>query len=244
MSSRKDKKKGTLRSLESNPVGADLSFAGKEAYNLLRTNLMFSLPREGRRARVVGMTSSVHGEGKSLTTVNLAYSLAESGAKVLILECDMRLPSLGEKLGITTSSGLSNILAGMQSQEGVMHANVMTKNLYVILAGDVPPNPSELLGSSQMRVMVEKLGGYFDFILLDLPPIGEVSDALVVSDLTDGVVVVVRQDYSNSADLADTMRQLSYVKARVLGFVFNGARQKVRTYGGYRHYYYNSGQKS
>nr|AHF24707.1 capsular exopolysaccharide family [uncultured bacterium Contig783] len=212
-------------------IGNLLNFSGKEAYNLLRTNLMFSIRKEEDRARIVGVTSSIHGEGKSLTAINTAYSLAENGYKVLIIDCDMRLPTLDKKLGLKKSAGLSNILAGMDTDDDILFKDVIVKGLNVVQAGDIPPNPSELLGSAQFKSLIENLGGYYDFIILDLPPVGEVSDALVASKRVDGMVVVVRQDYTNQADLAYTMRQLELVNAKVIGFVCNYASGKDHKYG-------------
>lgn len=228
MSANKKNKKDTL---EAGMIGADLNFAGKEAYNLLRTNLMFAIRKEDKRARVIGVTSSLHGEGKSLTSVNLAYSLAENGYKVLIMECDLRLPTLGRKIGIPKGGGLSNILAGLDSESEILHKDVLIRGLNVVQAGDIPPNPSELLGSKQFKTLIESVTPYYDFIVLDLPPVGEVSDALIVSKRVDGMIVVVRQDFTSQADLDNTMRQLEYVNAKVVGFVYNDASQKGRSYG-------------
>ena len=212
-------------------IGPQLKFSGKEAYNLLRTNLMFSIRKEDKRARIVGFTSSVHGEGKSLTAINTAFSLAENGYKVLIIDCDMRLPTLGKKLGLRKAAGLSNILAGMDTDEDILFKDVMIKGLNVVQAGDIPPNPSELIGSAQFKSLLQNLAAYYDFIILDLPPVGEVSDALVASKRVDGMVVIVRQDYTNQADLAYTMRQLEQVNAKVIGFVCNYASGKDHSYG-------------
>lgn len=228
MSANKKNKKDTL---EAGMIGADLNFAGKEAYNLLRTNLMFAIRKDEKRARVIGVTSSLHGEGKSLTSINLAYSLAENGYKVLIMDCDLRLPTLGRKIGLHKGGGLSNILAGLDSESEILHKDVLIRGLNVVQAGDIPPNPSELLGSKQFKTLIESVTPYYDFIVLDLPPVGEVSDALIVSKRVDGMIVVVRQDFTSQADLDNTMRQLEYVNAKVVGFVYNDASQKGRAYG-------------
>ena len=211
-------------------VGDKLGFEGKEAYNLLRTNILYSVKREDRNARIVGVTSSLHGEGKSLTALNLAYSLAESGRKVLLIECDMRLPTLRRKLNQPKTPGLSNLLAGMNETGNVFHSNVIIKGLNILFAGDVPPNPSELLASKNMSKLISEVENFYNFIILDLPPVGEVSDALIASKLTDGMVVVVRQDYTRSTDLSYTMRQLEYVNAKVIGFVYNDASHKTHRY--------------
>ena len=211
-------------------VGPKLNFEGREAYNLLRTNLMFSVKRNNRNARVVGITSSVHGEGKSLTTINLAYSLAESGKKVILVECDLRLPTLRKKLGLPKTTGLSNLLAGINSENATLHKDVLIKNFDVVQAGDIPPNPSELLGSNQFTMLIDNLAESYDVIILDLPPVGEVSDALVASKVTDGIIVVVRNNYTISSALEYALRQLQLVDAKVIGFVYNGAEAKSRRY--------------
>lgn len=225
------KKKHNTSADNTSFIGSKLSFSGKEAYNLLRTNIMFSVRREDRRSRILGVTSSVHGEGKSLTSINLAYSLAENGYKVLIMECDLRLPTMSRKLNLPKSTGLSNILAGIESESMLLHKDVLVKGLNVVQAGDIPPNPSELLGSKQFESLIKNLEPYYDFIILDLPPVGEVTDALVVSKQVDGMIVVVRQDYTNQSDLNNTMRQLELVNAKVVGFVYNGASGKRGKYG-------------
>jgi len=226
-------------------VGPRLNFEGREAYNLLRTNLMFSVKRNNRKARVIGVTSSVHGEGKSLTTINLAYSIAESGKKVILVECDLRLPTLRKKLGLPKTTGLSNLLAGINSENATLHKDVLIKNFDVVQAGDIPPNPSELLGSNQFTVLIDNLAESYDVIILDLPPVGEVSDALVASKVTDGIIVVVRNNYTISSALDYALRQLELVNAKVIGFVYNGAEAKSRRYKyGYKKKYgYKYGSK-
>lgn len=199
-------------------LGEKLSFAASEAYKLLRTNLMFALTGD-TGCRVVGVTSSIRGEGKSTTTLNLAYSIAESGQYVLVIEADMRLPTLAKRLGIDGSKGISNLLVGMSKGSEVMQRSSLHPNLYVLPAGEIPPNPSELLGSERMKVTMDVLKEDFDYILLDLPPVTAVSDPLVVSNLVDGMILVVRQNYSNKRSLTEAVRQLRFVGTKILGFV-------------------------
>ncbi len=226
----KDRSQQRVSENDMSLVGPKLNFEGREAYNLLRTNLMFVTKRNDRNARVIGVTSSIHGEGKSLTTINLAYSLAESGRKVVLVECDLRLPTLRKKIGLPKTTGLSNLLAGINSENATLHKDVLIKNLDVVQAGDIPPNPSELLGSKQFSMLIDNLAESYDVILLDLPPVGEVSDALVASKVTDGVIVVVRQDYTISSDLDYAIRQIQLVNAKVIGFVYNGSASKSKKY--------------
>ena len=229
----KNKKKAAAPKSNENSmsiIGSKLNFEGREAYNLLRTNLMFATKRNDRNARVIGITSSTHGEGKSLTVINLAYSIAESGRKVILVECDLRLPTLRKKLNLPRSTGLSNILAGINSEKATLHSDVLIKGLDFVQAGDIPPNPSELLGSKAFTNLIDTLADNYDVILLDLPPIGKVSDALVVSRCTDGLVIVVRNDYTNASELDYTLRQCELVDAKVLGFVYNGSGAKSKKY--------------
>ena len=206
---------------------------------------MFSTKRNDRNARVIGVTSSVHGEGKSLTIINLAYSIAESGRKVILVECDLRLPTLRKKLGIPKATGVSNYLAGVSSEKATLQKDVLIegfdflqalqKDVLIegfdfLQAGDIPPNPSELLGSKQFATLIDNLAQAYDVVLIDLPPIGEVSDALVASRCSDGLVLVVRNNYTNASDLDYALRQCKLVGAKVIGFIYNDSESKLNKY--------------
>ena len=227
------REKNAEGSPENNPTyGKNLNFAAAEAYRLLRTNLMFSLPDE-QRCRIIGITSSNAGEGKSTTALNLAYMLAEADKTVMLIEADMRLPTISKRLGLETTPGLSNLLAGLSSGKEVIRKTSLEDKLLIIPSGDIPPNPSELLGSEQMKTALEVFSQSADFIILDLPPINEVSDALVVSRLVDGIVMIVRQNYSSRRALAEAMRQLEQANAKVLGFVMTAANT-MNKWSGYK----------
>ena len=131
-----------------------LSFAAAEAYKLLRTNLLFSLP--DKPCRIIGVTSSVRGEGKSTTSVNLAFTFAQTGKRVLLIDADMRLPSIATKLDMHGTPGLSNLLAGLNSERHCIRKSENFDNWFILPAGDIPPNPSELLGSERMHSMLER----------------------------------------------------------------------------------------
>lgn len=199
-------------------VGNKLSFSASEAYKLLRTNVMFSLPDEDYN-RVFGITSSVQGEGKSTTAINLAYSIAEANKRVLLIEMDMRLPVMHKSLPISKAPGLSNLLVGSAMLADSLQKSGIHENLYVLTAGDLPPNPSELLGSERMKTLLDTFRERFDYILCDLPPITVVSDALMISPLLSGVIVVVRKNYTDRRALDVTMRQLEFTQVKILGFV-------------------------
>ena len=230
----------SVRNEEKAVFGKDLSFAAAEAYKLLRTNILFALP-DGQKCRVIGVTSAISGEGKSTTALNLSYMLAQAGERVLLIEGDMRLPTISRHLYLPPSPGLSNALAGLCETKEIIWESGLHKRLQVISSGDIPPNPSELLGAKSIGILLEVLSGDYDFIIFDLPPVTEVADALVVSKLTDGMIVVVRQNYGSRRALADAMQQLEYVDAKVLGFVMTRARmgkgkKYYKRYGGYGKY--------
>lgn len=226
-------RKSAAKEIQDKNFGKNLSFAAAEAYKLLRTNVMFSLPAE-EKCRVIGVTSALPREGKSTTSLNLAYMLAEMGYKVRLIEADMRLPTISRRLEIKTEPGLSNLLTGIKSGTSVLQNSGIHDNLCVVSAGNVPPNPSELLGSKQMETVIDVMSESASFIILDLPPITEVSDALVASKLADGMIMVVRQNYANRRAVAEAVRQLNYVEAKLLGFVLTCANGQIK--GSYKKY--------
>lgn len=215
--------------------GPNLNFATTEAYKLLRTNIMFSFTETGK-GHVVGITSSVQSEGKSSTASNTAYALSESGAKVLLMECDLRRPSLAFKLGLERAPGLSNLLIGKAQLPATIQQCALVPALDIMTSGDIPPNPSELLASPRMEALLEELRETYDYIIVDLPPITVVSDALAMSKRLDGMVVVVRADHSDRQMLAEAMRQLKMVGVRILGFVYRETDSNKKRYG-YRYKY-------
>lgn len=217
-------------------LGDHLNFAAAEAYKLLRTNLLFALPDEGH-CRVLGVTSALRGEGKSTTTINLAYSLAEAGKRVLLVETDLRLPTVSKRLALRVAPGLSNLLAGLAKIKDVIQDSGMQDTLKVIVAGDIPPNPQELIGSERMKQVLEELKQDFDFLLFDLPPVNAVADGLVISRLMQGMLLVVRRDYGDRRAVADAVRQLQYLDAKILGFVMtHNYVEKSASYGRYGRY--------
>ena len=200
-------------------LGPELDFASSEAYKLLRTNLSFSIPNQ-ERGRVVGVTSPRPRDGKSYTSINLAYSLAEAGNRVVLIDADMRRSSLAATLDKPLSPGLSNYLVG--DAKDVIHKSVLHEKLSLITAGDAPPNPAELVGSERMHLVLEALSQRYDYVIVDLPPINLVADPLVVSKHLDGILLVLRHGVSKRSEIKDAVRQLKFVGAHILGFVYNG----------------------
>lgn len=210
--------------------GPNLNFAATEAYKLLRTNIMFSFPEEGN-GHVIGVTSSMQAEGKTSTACNTAYALAESGAKVLLLEGDLRRPSVASKLGLARTPGLTNLLITKGDYRDMIQHCALAPGVDVLASGDIPPNPSELLSSHRMERLIEELKREYHFIVMDLPPVTVVSDSLAVSKLLDGVVLVVRAAVSDRQMLAEAIRQLSMVDIRILGFVYREVDDGKKKYG-------------
>lgn len=219
-------------------MGPNISFAASEAYKLLRTKLQFSFA-DDHDCHIIGLSSALSGEGKSLTAVNLAYTLSQLDKKVLLVDCDMRRPTLAEKLGILKYPGLSNYLTRQSHLDELVQVCAMKgdENLFhVITAGQNPPNPVELLSSSRMRRALEVMRQAYDYVILDLPPVGEVSDALAIAKETDGMLLVVRQNYCDRTVLADAVNQFNFINAKTLGVVFNATSENGGK-GYYKKYY-------
>lgn len=216
-------------------IGDNLNFAATEAYKLLRTNLEFSLPAE-EGCKIIGVTSALKGEGKSTTSVNIAYTLAQMGKKVLLVEADLRLPTVAKRLQIHTRPGLTNLMVGQCTGNDVLQKSGLLPNLWVVAAGDIPPNPAELLGSNPMAVTLQTFSQYFDVIVVDLPPVTVVSDALIVAKHLDGMILVVRQNYCDRASVDEAVRQLRFANVKILGFVMTGADTQKKAYKKYGDY--------
>ena len=214
----------------------NLEFTATEQYKLLRTNLDFTLP-EGEKCPVIGVTSSMRGEGKSTTAVNLSYVLAEKGRRVLLIDGDLRIPSVAKKMDIKSSPGLTHLLLTKDTNMEKFKTDVLDQ-WYILPAGDIPPNPSELLGSRRMKNLLEKLKEQFDYIVIDLPPVNIVSDALSIASLISGMIVVIREDYTEKNELERCFRQLRLSNVNVLGCVMNEAKTGGGSYGRYKRYRY------
>ena len=214
-------------------VDASDKAAAAEAYKLLRTKLQYSFAEPGN-CRIIGISSAMTGEGKSLTAVNLAYALSQLDKRVLLMDCDMRCSSLETKLPIAGNPGLSDFLSGQTHPEGLIQPCGMKgceKAFHVIAAGQNPPNPVELLSSDRMTRLLEKLRGVYDYVILDLPPVGNVSDALAVSGATDGILLVVRRCRCDRAALRAALQQFEFVGSRLLGIVYNCSEKNSGTSG-------------
>ena len=205
----------------------NLNYAAKEAFKRLRANVLLALPGEDvDGCRIIGVTSAQPSEGKSTISVNTAYSFAELKKKVLLIDADMRRPSIHSKLEIQQAPGLSNLLSDSNSISAAIktyHSREGDVSFDIIPGGIIPSNPSEILTSNRMEKLLNALSGAYDYIILDLPPVGAVIDAVSVGKYTDGMIVVVRENNCPVPVFDDCIEQLKFADISILGFVVNGA---------------------
>lgn len=207
------------------------TFAVQEAYKSLRTNISFAT--RGQKCKKFCITSGVSGEGKSITLLNLAISIAQTGKKVLLIDADMRRPAMARLLVEQAAPGLSEYLAEEASQEEVIRKE-QYPNLDIMFSGELPPNPSELLSSERMQELIETNTEKYDYILVDTPPVGAVTDACIVASLLDGVLLLVWQNRSRKDVVRKAISSLRLTGANILGYVFNGVIPETKKY--YRYY--------
>lgn len=211
-----------------------------EAYRTLRTNIQFS--NFDNKLSTILITSSGPSEGKSTTASNLALTLAETGSKVLLIDCDLRKPSLHKKFNISNHKGLSNLLIGQYKFADV--AQKYTDNLCILTSGTIPPNPSEMLSSKKMKQFLEEAKVNFNYVILDTPPVIAVTDAQILSTMADGVLLVIATGQAEISATQKSKELLDHVKANILGVVLNKAEVKKNKNYGYYHYYYGeNGEK-
>jgi capsular exopolysaccharide synthesis family protein len=213
-----------------------------EAYRQLRTSVLLSSP--GHAPKTLVVTSCVPAEGKSTTAINLAVTLAQTGARVLVIDADMRRPTIHSAFGVANHRGLCNILASEKSEDETLDFIQQDKEsgLYLLTAGPVPPNPAELIGSEQMRKLIDELKVTFDHIVIDTPPLASFTDGVLLASMCDGVIMVVHSNKCSRKVVQRSQQALDEVGAKVLGVVLN--RVDMRSpeyYYGARHYYeYNA----
>jgi capsular exopolysaccharide synthesis family protein len=214
-------------------------FGGRaEAFRTLRTNLQFADVDDP--PRVIAISSALPNEGKTTTACNIALTLAQSGARVILVEGDLRKPAVGTYLGISNAAGLTNVLAGQHELRDVI-VSYQRDTLAVLPSGPTPPNPSEMLGSQQMRHLLSSLAKHYDLVIIDAPPLLPVTDAAVLAAGSDGAIIVVRHGKTRREEVERALQALSAVNAKVLGSVLNFAPRKKRRGMGYDGYGYGYG---
>ncbi|EJV70010.1 tyrosine protein kinase [Bacillus mycoides] len=190
-----------------------------EQYRSIRTNIQLS--SSIHKSRTIVITSPRYGEGKSTITVNLAVSIAQKGEKVLVIDANLRTPTIHEMFGVENTIGLTDILSGKTTLEGAVKKTEM-ESLDVLTSGPIPFNPSEVISSDVMDMLIQKAMGRYDIILFDSSPVLEVTDTSVLADKCEGVLLVIRYNRTVNEDALETKRALSFTKSRILGAILNG----------------------
>jgi polysaccharide biosynthesis transport protein len=212
-----------------------------ESYRALRTSILLSSPE--RPPKVVMVTSSLPQEGKTQTSVNVAVTLAQKGARVLLIDCDLRRPSIHKRFHLVGGErGLSTVLTGSSDLESAKVAVPENSNLFVLPAGSLPPDPAELLGSAAMERLLQQCREQFDHVVIDTPPVLSVTDAVALSSQVDSVLLVIRSSKTTKGALRRACELLGHVHARVMGCVMNAV--DVYSLDSYYHrfYYYGASQ--
>ena len=217
-------------------------FAYREAYKAMRTNFNFAT-LDGKLKTIL-ITSSIPGEGKSTFSINLAISLIESGKKVLLIDADLRNPSIHRYLRIRQQQlqGLSNLLStGNLPKDAIGHLE--RYNIDILLSGTIPPNPVELLSKSNFADIIKSVENEYDYIIIDAPPVGVVTDAAVLSKFADGVIMVVGQGLAKQQQIDKAKTSLENVKANVIGAVLNNYDASIdNKNANIESYYYYGGE--
>lgn len=213
-----------------------------EAFRTMRTNIEFSNIDDDINTIVI--TSSTPGEGKSTIASNLAISMAQGEKKVLIIDCDLRKPKINKIFDLPNNQGLTTVLLGNKYFEDVVNKHERLDNLYVLTSGPIPPNPAELLGSKKMGEFINELKGEFDTIIMDSPPIGLVTDGVLLSTISDGLILVTA---AGDTDIDSSVRSLGLVRnvnSKILGGVLNKIPIKGNPYYKYEYYSYYGEEES
>lgn len=225
----------------------DPSSTVSEQFNTIRTNIQFS--SVDKKLKSILFTSSAPSEGKSTISNNVAVTWAKQGEKVILMDADLRRPTIHKTFNISNHVGLSNYLLGNASIDEIVQPT-MVDNLFVITSGPVPPNPSELLGSMRTKDLIRRLQDRSDLLILDAPPANSVTDSQVLAAQVDGVILVVPQGIADKAGVAHAKQALETVHANILGVIMNRVTREKSSgyyggsyYGGYYGGYYGTDKK-
>ena len=214
---------------------------GAEAYRVIRTGIQFA--QAGKELQTIALTSCTPNEGKSMTIANLAIVLTQAGKSVLIMDCDMRNPTVHKNFNLSNKVGLSSCISmGTAVADAVQETGI--EGLDALTAGVIPPNPSELLGSERMKNILQRAKEEYDYVLIDTPPVLPVTDSLVLGRMVDGLILVIDSGEIKVEMAREVKSQLVHAGANILGVVLNKVRSEHHGYGyGYYYYYGNDGEK-
>ncbi|MFH1080036.1 MAG: polysaccharide biosynthesis tyrosine autokinase [Pseudomonadota bacterium] len=210
-----------------------------ESYRGIRTALLLS--SADRAPQVILVCSAGPKEGKTITSANIAITMAQAGSRVLVLDCDMRRPKVHKLFGTARDKGMSNILAGSCGMDdAILHTHI--ENIDIIPSGPIPPNPSEIVSSRHMKELIEQARTRYERIIIDSPPVTAVTDAVILSSFADGVVIVIRAGETHREIIKNGIAQLRAVNAHILGAVLNAVEMGRDSYYYYQYYYYYYGE--
>lgn len=224
------------RNIRSTIKDVEVPFVVTEAYNTFRTNMLFSF--SANKSNIAIVSSAFAGEGKSTSTANLAISIGETEAKILLIDADLRRPTQHKLFKLSNDKGLSTLLSGMSNLENTVNKRVLG-NLDVITSGPMPPNPSQMLTSENMQNLLNDISAKYDYILIDTSPVNIVSDALILSKLTAGIVLVTRHNITTYDQVDRAIDSIELINGNVLGIVINSVDMEGGLYGknGYKYKY-------
>ena len=214
---------------------------GAEAYRVIRTGIQFA--QAGKELQTIALTSCTPNEGKSTTIANLAVVLTQAGKSVLLIDCDMRNPTVHKNFNLSNKLGLSSCISMGTAVADAVQATAI-EGLDALTAGVIPPNPSELLGSERMQNILQRAKEEYDYVLIDTPPVLPVTDSLVLGRMVDGLILVIDSGEIKVEMARDVKNQLVHAGANILGVVLNKVRSEHHGYGyGYYYYYGHEGAR-
>lgn len=212
------------------------NFLISEAYKALRTNILYTIRKSGCKKILINSPNPM--DGKSTTCTNIGIGIAKTGAKVLLIDCDLRKGKLHTPFFVNSTPGLSNLLSGMKTEKEVIQ-NTPYEYLQIIACGSIAPNPTELLSSTQMEELIKRLEANYDYIIIDSAPVNLVADALSLAKIVDGVLMVVRENSTTYPNIDNALNKYELIGGNILGFVLNGSLSAPETKSKSKYYYHS-----
>lgn len=230
------KKDNTHKTSVKNILTNDSPWNVQEAYKVLRTNIIFSTAESENKCKVIGVTSTAAREGKSTNAINLAISFAQINKKVLVIDGDLRKPTIASLLNIKGTPGVSDYLVGQADLRDCLRWLEKYK-IYVLPSGSIPPDATWLLQSKQMDSLIRHMMNALDYIIIDMPPVMAVADAYIMAKNVDGYAIVVRHNETDVRMLRSALEQLKKADAHVFGFIYNDVNETEHGYYKYAYKY-------